>query len=535
MWSRIKYESYTATHLSELWSSGKQSAIQLVLKTSATRRLLETNPRLGLSVFTAAHPQTESQWRSLLASDDPLAHPQHVHAVVGLLKSIIPSSPPQTDNHSSDELVLPLESGRDLVINYLESALGIEKGRRHDQSYKSSMSDPDLNEETGFFHDELAFILLEAIISERSDEQSGDSPIGKRYREKLRRLLRWSLARFNPERLMDVLPSTFLQEKALVLGRVGRHEDAIKILYRDMQSLDLALEYCDELHNRWKTSQHTMQTNQNLSKCPSDIEVSEQSSRHEENAYMPLIRVALTSSDKENGIAAVIRVLASRKEAVDSAAALKLLPSDLPLSTLSRPFLIPAMIDSESQVRRLTVASALLRARYLRLKEELTASQLKVQSNILTVPELRNLSLGEPIHSTNPFRVRKSSLGNYSMVDVMIVKHFFPHFLVVQAKVLNASRLSDKSFRTLAGITFIVAESSDDAIQPVLQVPIQRLPPRMKGSAWCVLTASPARMEGPTAQLTCELRYTVSMEGTAPGPSFVEELQDVEVNAAYFT
>jgi hypothetical protein len=54
-------------------------------------------------------------------------------------------------------------------------------------------------------------------------------------------------------------------------------------------------------------------------------------------------------------------------------------------------------------------------------------------------------------------------------------------------------------------------------------------------------------MEGSSAQLTCELRYTVQAVETATGlasPSvsvggagrtFVEELQDLEVHAAHFS
>jgi len=147
------------------------------------------------------------------------------------------------------------------------------------------------------------------------------------------------------------------------------------------------------------------------------------------------------------------------------------------------------------------------------------------------------------------------------MPDVMIVKYFFPRHLVIQAKVTNSVALNAKYERTLSDISFVVAESSEEeAIQPLLQVPIQLLPSKMSGSAWCVLSASPNRMDGPTAQLTCELRYTVqSVEAAASsatvvadaaggfgivppsistgimGRTYVEELQDLEVHAAHFS
>jgi hypothetical protein len=145
------------------------------------------------------------------------------------------------------------------------------------------------------------------------------------------------------------------------------------------------------------------------------------------------------------------------------------------------------------------------------------------------------------------------------MPYVEITKYFFPRHLVIQAKVTNVPYASgggaglvftpesvDKQ-NILSNVSFIVAESSEEeAIQPLLQVPIHLLPPKMTGSAWCVLSAMPMAMDGPTAQLTCELRYAVEAvdaQGMIPGNAssaalsrtFVEELQDLEVHATHFS
>ena len=543
-WSKIKYESYIATHLSELWASGNEGGCSLVIRSPATRRLLETNPRLGLSVFTAIHPQNADQWRTLRALDDPLTQPDTVRSVIELLTSIIPVVvTSQFDPTSHDMSSLPLESGRALVIAFLESAIGIENGRVEEgDEYESLPADSKLERQVADFHDELSLLLLEGVISERQDDgkDNEEMGLGKIYHEKLIKLLRWPCAKIRAERFMTTLPSSFMQEKALLLGRLGRHEDALRILYRDLQSLDLALEYCDDRFDQARVRQESSRGKQ---RDRSDVSHFERTDA-EDNAYLPLIKVALDSGDEQRGLAAAIQVFALRRGAIDRAAALRLLPSDVPVSAVARPFLIPALIDSESQLRRLTVVAALLRARYLRLNDQLTSAQLQVQSNMNTVPQLQNLNLGEPLHSTNPFRVRTSALGSTAVPDVMIVKHFFHRYLVVQAKITNSVGLSDKSARTLADIAFVVAESSDDAIQPLVQVPIQRLPPKMTGYAWCVLSAAQSRMEGPTAQLTCELRYTVQPFGAAnglvdqlisTGSTFVEELQDLEVHASHFT
>jgi len=109
---------------------------------------------------------------------------------------------------------------------------------------------------------------------------------------------------------------------------------------------------------------------------------------------------------------------------------------------------------------------------------------------------------------------------------------------------VNSSR---DDVRTLTDVAFVVAESSDEALVPTLEVPLKTLPPRATGSAWCVLAASPHRLDG-TAFLASELRFTVLevdaagapltfVEANVPGYGrpFVEELQDLEIRHTEFS
>ncbi|KAL3919591.1 MAG: hypothetical protein SGILL_003681 [Bacillariaceae sp.] len=558
-WSQIKYESYTAAHLSELWGTKKEAACQLVLDSQSTFRLLEHNPGLGLNVFTVNHPQNASEWRQIGDRDDPLVHPKYPSQVVQLLKSINPAVPYMQDGGSKeeDESVLPIDSGRALAVAFLESAIGISTNRpTEEDEFDVLQSDEYMEERVADFHDELCYLLLEGVISERGDQDNpqadmsghdGDTTaLGRIYRQKLRRFLRWPLAKIRSERLLNSLPKSFMQEQALVLGRLGRHDEALKILYCKCKSMDLALEYCDMLHERSELRKEKERARLAASGMLDDRTTEELDQRYEkENAYLPLVRVALESDpDKQRGTASAIQVLALRRGEIDRAAALRLLPNNVPVSAVARPFLIPALVDSESQARRLKVVSSLLRARHTALKQQLTDAQLKAQANLHVVSQLRSLNLGEPLHSTKPFKARPSSSASSTFPDVVIVKHFFPRHVVIQAKISNNAYSVDG--RALGNIAFVVAESSEEAIQPSTQVAIKVLPYKTTGSTWCVLVASPNRMEG-TAILTCELRYTVlgvdATGGTpvsfggqgASGRTFVEELQDIEVFASHFS
>jgi len=333
-----------------------------------------------------------------------------------------------------------------------------------------------------------------------------------------------------------------------LLGRLGRHEDALQILYSQENSLELALEYCDVRHERQQAQLEEAKARGDALKSLSN-----------ECAYIPLVKVALSSDpDSDRGTAAAIQVLALRRDSIDKAAALRLLPKNIPMSSVVRPFLIPAVVENESQVRRLAVASSLLRSRYIQLKQKLTEAQLKSQASLHSALALKKLNLGDPIHSSKPTKARPVHAASPNYPDVMLIKHFFPRHLVIQAQVMNNANATNNqgNARTLADVAFVIAESSDEALVPTMELPLKTVPPGATGSVWCVLAASPQRLDG-AAFLTCELRFTVLEVDAATGTplnfsegggggatdianigfggrTYVEELQDIEVRHTEF-
>ena len=574
-WSQLRFESFLSSHLSDLWTSGDNVLADLVLTSETTLQLLEQNPRLGLSIFTSGHPQSEKQWDSTEALDDPLAHPTNPRRVIDLLKAAKPfvplQAPPKIETSEKEGAApLPLTSGRSLAVTYLESAIGISTGRQasaasttEQDAFDALPSDKAVEERIADLHDELAFLLLEGMISERRevaftatttieegdateakqdtdsiDEAEKDSELGALYRGKLRRFLSWPNAKVRPEQLLKMTPPEFHRERALVLGRLGRHDDALRILYCDLRDLDMALEYCDVRCEQWESK-----------KRRSRFRASTITDDSESDPYLPLVKVALASGDQKEGVDAAIKVLSLRRDVMDCGAALRLLPGDLPLSRIARPFLIPAVVDEESEVRQMKVTAALLRASYVRLKKELTDAQIESQANLRSVPAFKSLGLGELIRTSKSFRARPVHATASSFPDVTITKHYFPRYLVIQAKITNSavSALSGEG-RALADVSFVVAESSDEALTPTLTVPLKTLPTRSTGSVWCALAASPQRLDD-IAVIACELRYTVlNVDATTGAPltfgggsatvglgqTYVEELRDLEVRPSDF-
>ena len=128
---------------------------------------------------------------------------------------------------------------------YLESTIDIYTGRP-----PSIFSAPSATP-TSELYNELAHLLLEGVISKRNDDEAEvDSVLGELHRRKLRRLLAWPRARIWSKLLMPSLPLSFLRERALLLGWLGRHEAMLRIFYFDLKSLGLALEYCNTCYER---------------------------------------------------------------------------------------------------------------------------------------------------------------------------------------------------------------------------------------------------------------------------------------------
>ena len=232
-----------------------------------------------------------------------------------------------------------------MAINYLESAIGVTSERRVEEGAFSHLPGYDqLEERTISCHDELIYLLLEGVLKEKKSVHGKETDLGRLYQSKLRHFLGWPLAKFRAQRVLNALPTSFLREHALLLGRLGRHDEALRILYTDLKSVDLALKYCDMRYSRQRS---TRKQGSNTTKsgdissldCP----------------YLPLVKAALDSSSSEEGTASAISIISKRRDVIDSGAALRLLPGNVPLSAIARSFLIPALVESESEVRRLQV------------------------------------------------------------------------------------------------------------------------------------------------------------------------------------
>jgi hypothetical protein len=109
-------------------------------------------------------------------------------------------------------------------------------------------------------HDEFAQLLVEGLPFDNEisvDHSKNDIVIQpeddetmqlyKVYRRKLQSFLMNS-QEYHPHRVLKFLPRQYLHENALVLSKLGRHREVLKIYLQQLKNRDLADAYCDRIY-----------------------------------------------------------------------------------------------------------------------------------------------------------------------------------------------------------------------------------------------------------------------------------------------
>ncbi|KAL4522617.1 hypothetical protein Ndes2526A_g01018 [Nannochloris sp. 'desiccata'] len=232
-------------------------------------------------------------------------------------------------------------------------------------SYLSKIVD-EAGAEERMFHQDLAVLYLQ----------------DNRGHEKLRDLI-LSSDYLNFDALLRLLPPKGLWEvRAAIYERLGRHLDALRILYHNLGSLALAEAYCDRVIAKHRPSRNLFS---NVPKMPQNPPLPGQ-----EPAYALLVQIMLEEDDKtrpgtycvkdygpDDHIWKQIAELLSRKrDALNPLTSLSLLPKDVPLSSCIH-LLEGAMRGMNEEKRKTKILANLYRARHLTAMCESTDVQQK--------------------------------------------------------------------------------------------------------------------------------------------------------------
>jgi len=250
------------------------------------------------------------------------------------------------------------------------------------------------------FENDLALLYLE--------QGSGGGSEAEEARTKLRSLLAESV-HVVPEGILTSLPEgKLLEERALTLGRMRRHQQALDILVSELDSVAEALTYCDRV---WTRAERERQSSVGPSSGPGgtlspsisgngDYRNYPEFLEKDLGVYAELIQVLVAHG--EEGVTAAIELVCQRYDRVDPIAVLDMLPGDTPLSDLV-PFLEGVLQVSSREVKRWTMARNLVRQEEVQAKVEwVTAQRASVRVTDMSTCALCNRRVGNAVFVQRP-------------------------------------------------------------------------------------------------------------------------------------
>lgn len=174
--------------------------------------------------------------------------------------------------------------------------------------------------------------------------------------EKLLEFLRKSNY-FTPETVLNHFPENDLfEERAIILGKLGRHEKVLAIYVQVLGDINKAIEYCEKVFASGSAAAKTIfiQLIEILLKPPTTP---------------PYTNVELHPRCMEPNVDAVLDMLQNHATKLDPHAVLQILPNDISLIRLL-PFLETALHHSLERRRNNQVLKGLLYAATLQLQEQ---------------------------------------------------------------------------------------------------------------------------------------------------------------------
>ncbi|XP_017772683.1 PREDICTED: vam6/Vps39-like protein isoform X2 [Nicrophorus vespilloides] len=175
---------------------------------------------------------------------------------------------------------------------------------------------------------------------------------------------------YKPDVVLVHFPAeSLLDERAIILGKIGQHEQVLVIYVRAMGDVDKAVNYCNTLYDN---------------KVPGC-----------ENVYVSLIKllldpnsltsdlsdVTLSPKTAQPDVDTALQLLETYAFRVNSLNCLNILPDNLPISRISR-FLQIALHESIKERRRMQLLKGLLYAEHLQCRE--LRLRLESQSTLIT-------------------------------------------------------------------------------------------------------------------------------------------------------
>jgi tetratricopeptide (TPR) repeat protein len=205
------------------------------------------------------------------------------------------------------------------------------------------------------FHNKLVMTYLDRVVAEMSQPRP-KSPISplvdtpmESHRLRLQRFLERSTF-YRADRILSRFPSLQLyQERAILLSRLGQHEQALALYVNKLQDFNLVEAYCEQ---QFKSSLPDIQKSRGI--------------------YLTALKVYLKHDPNVNHTSAteaMLRLLSRYGDRIDPVQAISLLPPDTPLQKL-HPFCNKFLTSTAQTHHRLELQKNLVQGRWQSLRDD---------------------------------------------------------------------------------------------------------------------------------------------------------------------
>ncbi|XP_014212191.1 vam6/Vps39-like protein [Copidosoma floridanum] len=190
-------------------------------------------------------------------------------------------------------------------------------------------------------------------------------------RQKLQQFLEKS-QHYTPETVLRDFPFNCLyEERAIILGRLGRHKQAVSIYINLLNDVPKAIQYCNNVYARYQSQSQTEKSK------PANSSAAE--------VYITLIRQLLNPNESDTELPSLVESQQARTALPDLETALELLeehaskiepikaiealPDSVPVGRI-RHFLEASMQNNINEKRKMQVLKGLLYAEHLQVQEQ---------------------------------------------------------------------------------------------------------------------------------------------------------------------
>ncbi|XP_031786961.1 vam6/Vps39-like protein [Nasonia vitripennis] len=250
-----------------------------------------------------------------------------------------------------------LRCHKDLVITYLEHVVHVWE------------------DNNPLFHNVLVHQYKEKCLAALTPSVTpAEKENVQHIRQKLQQFLEKS-QHYTPETVLRDFPFDCLyEERAIILGRLGRHQQAVSIYINLLNDVPKAIQYCNNVYARYQNQ--------------SQADKNKQQDGNEE-VYVTLIRQLLRPDDREGcaselmlmdpssttqrtaqpDLETALELLEEHAAKIEPQKALDVLPDSVPIGRI-RHFLEASLQNNINEKRRMQVLKGLLYAEHLQVQEQ---------------------------------------------------------------------------------------------------------------------------------------------------------------------